>query len=92
MKCYKCNSNNTIKNGKSTLGKQKYKCKDCLVTITEDGKYQRVSPEVLEQAEKLYSEGLGFRAIGRVLGYSFFTILTQLKKNSKNTKHIMTNK
>ena len=36
MNCYKCESNNIVKNGHTEDGRQKYICKTCKSILTED--------------------------------------------------------
>jgi len=74
MNCPKCQSGENVKAG-FTAGKQRYKCKD-----KECGcHFTRSTPkgEPLEkkrQAVHLYLEGVGFRAIGRLLGVSHVSV------------------
>lgn len=48
-------------------GKQRYKCKTCGYHFTQS-MTKNYPPEMHQKAVALYLEGLGFRAIGRLLG------------------------
>jgi transposase len=70
--CPKCLSLLCVKAGFKT-GKQRYKCKKCGCFYTQS-QSRGFSVEVKKQAIQLYLEGLGFRAIGRVLKVSHVTV------------------
>jgi transposase-like protein len=77
MDCPKCNSENHVKHGK--VGeRQRYLCKNCgyKYTVSQIGKPM----ETKKMALKLYLEGVGFRAIGRVLDVSFVSAYNWVKK------------
>lgn len=78
MHCGKCGSATYHKSG-FTNGKQRYKCKDCGYYFTRS--YGRgMPPDKKLQALQLYKEGVGFRAIGRIIGVSNVTVLKWMKK------------
>jgi len=58
-------------------GKQRYRCKICGFNYTTG--FRGKPLEVRQQALKLYLEGLGFRAIGRILGVSNVTVLNWVR-------------
>jgi transposase-like protein len=87
MKCYKCGSERTVKNGKSPIGRQKYRCKECEAILTEGRRYERYSPEEESLIERMYEEGLGFEAIARILKRSATGVMKNLKKNSINMQN-----
>jgi transposase-like protein len=65
--CRRCNSAASSRAG--YVGKeQRYKCKDCGYHFTMNRR--GFSPEIKRLAIHLYLEGMGFRAIGRILGVS----------------------
>jgi len=72
MKCKKCSSNKRIKFGKPE-GVQRYEYKNC-------GYSTEKPPEMKQAAINLYLEGLGFRAIGRLLKISHGTVYQWVKK------------
>ena len=76
MHCPKCYSTNFVKAGFS-FGKQRHKCKDCNYYFSVQCKSTKKPDEVKEMAIKMYLEGLGFHAIGRLLGISYGTTVYQ---------------
>lgn len=78
MHCPKCQSPEKVKAG-FTKGKQRYKCKSCSCHYTRSTP-KGYPPEQRELALKLYLEGLGFRAIGRILGISYMTPLEWIRQ------------
>lgn len=79
MDCPKCKSSRYIKLGK-VKEKQRYKCKICNYRYRVSRKSTAKSKEVRRIALELYLEGLGFRAIGRVLRISYGTVYKWIKK------------
>jgi hypothetical protein len=51
-------------------GRQRYKCKDCGCNYTVELKSTGKPKSMKKLALHMYLEGLGFRAIGRILGVS----------------------
>lgn len=84
MHCPKCLSKEYVKNG-IKYEKQRYKCKVCGCHFTQSHK-RGASLETKLQALKLYLEGMGFRAIGRVLGVSNVTVLNWIRTMGKFVK------
>jgi transposase-like protein len=76
MICKRCGGNDSHKNGMMN-GKQRYRCKSCGFNYTTGFRGKPV--ELRQQALKLYLEGLGFRAIGRLLGVSNVTVLNWVR-------------
>ena len=79
MKCYKCQSENKVKAG-FTRGLQRYKCKDCNCFYSVERKSDIKSAGQKRLALEMYLEGMGFRAIGRVLSISYGTVYQWVKK------------
>ncbi|MCF2218447.1 IS1 family transposase [Chryseobacterium sp. PS-8] len=79
MKCYKCQSLDKVKAG-FTRGLQRYKCKNCGCFYSVESKSDVKSPEQRRLALEMYLEGMGFRAIGRVLNISYGTVYQWVKK------------
>ena len=61
-------------------GRQRYCCGDCQRRYLPEGAYRRPSPRVKERALRMYGEGSGLSAIGRVLGYSATAVPGWVKK------------
>lgn len=83
MQCPKCQSQQTVKNGKKHLQDQsvvqKYWCKACGKQVNQRTGTPmarlRTPLGVVELAMNVRTEGLGVRATGRCLGKSHSTIL-----------------
>ena len=78
MDCPKCGKQASCKDG-LVNGRQRYLCKDCHHRYTVAQRSGTGNPAVKRQALELYLEGLGFRSIGRVLGFSNVTILNWIR-------------
>ena len=67
VRCARCGSIRSVKAG-FVYGNQRYKCKDCAYhyTLNEKG----VKAGIKRMAIHLYLEGMGYRAIGRIIGVS----------------------
>ncbi|MCO7332227.1 IS1 family transposase [Riemerella anatipestifer] len=79
MKCTKCQSSNKIKAG-FARERQRYKCKDCGYFFSVEKKSDVKTLEQKRLALEMYLEGLGFRAIGRLLNISYGTVYQWIKK------------
>ena len=79
MNCPKCKSDSYIKDG-FVQGRQRYKCKRCIYRYTVVQKSDVKSPDTRRMAFEMYLEGLGFRAIGRLLRISYGTVYQWIRK------------
>lgn len=84
MHCPKCLSENYVKNG-IKYEKQRYKCKNCGCHFTQSHK-RGASLEKKLLALNLYLEGMGIRAIGRVLKVNNVTVLNWIRTLGKSVK------
>ena len=84
MHCPKCYSEKYVKNG-IKYNKQRYKCKKCGCHFTQSHK-RGASLETKLKALRLYLEGMGFRAIGRVMGVNNVTVLNWIRTLGKSVK------
>ena len=87
MKCYKCQSEFHIKSG-FIRGLQRYKCKSCGCHYSVEKKSDVKSPEQRELAISMYLEGMGFRAIGRVLKISYGTVYKWVKQKGEQARFL----
>jgi transposase-like protein len=78
MDCPKCKSSHHVKDG-VVRGRQRYKCKDCRYRYTVERKSDVKVQETRRLALEMYLEGLGFRAIGRILKISYGTVYVWVK-------------
>ena len=79
MDCPRCGSGVHCKNG-IIEGRQRYRCKQCRYNYTVTQSSHVKPPETRHLALDLYLEGLGFRAIGRILKVSNTAVLGWIKK------------
>lgn len=63
--CKHCGSDEVVKNG-LVKNKQRYFCKQCRKTTRQGDKREQYSLEQKIRVIKLYTEGMGFRAIERI--------------------------
>jgi transposase-like protein len=74
MKCSKCQSERSVKNG-IIRGNQRYKCKECGNNFSID--YAQVAEKDKKRrfGLSMYLEGLGFHSIARLLNVSHVTVM-----------------
>ena len=84
MNCPKWVSDTHVKSG-FLKGKQRYKCKQCGCNFTQS-QTRGASLETTLFALKLYLDGTGFRAIGRILSVSNVTVLLWIRTLGKSVK------
>ena len=87
MKCPKCNSNNYVKDG-IVKQRQRFRCKQCNYRYTVKKRSSRIPENLKKSAIELYLEGLGFRAIGRVLGVSNVSVMNWVAQYAKQFQSI----
>ena len=78
MKCIKCKSDKSVKNG-IVSSRQRYKCNDCGYNYTVDHKSDVKSNETKRLALAMYIEGLSYRSIGKILDISYGTVYHWVK-------------
>ena len=84
MQCPKCSVSEYSKSG-VVKGCQRYLCKKCGCNFTRSTRHGYGLEKKLE-ALKMYREGLGFRAIGRLLGVSNVTVLKWMRRFGEQIK------
>lgn len=78
MECPRCKNSRYCKNG-FVQGRQRYQCKSCKFRYTVEKKSTAKSLATKQLAIDMYTEGLGFRAIGRILKVSNVAVLKWVK-------------
>ena len=68
--CKGCESNKLIKNGKTSYGTQRYKCKECCNTYSEGDRRLKHGLQKRLKVIKMYLEGIGISSIERLEGVS----------------------
>ena len=79
MDCPRCGSVYYVKDG-IVNGRQRYQCKQCRYRYTVANKSDVRPPETRQLALAMYLEGLGFRAIGRLLNVSHTAVFGWVKQ------------
>ncbi|MEO1621137.1 MAG: IS1 family transposase [Cyanobacteria bacterium J06632_3] len=83
MECPECHSEHVRKNGKRR-DKQNHICVDCGRQFVENPQVERgYSDDVQRLCLKMYSNGMGFRAIGRVTDIHHTTVITWVKQTGE---------
>ena len=85
VQCIHCHSTDVVKNGKSPLGKQRYRCQneDCpYSTFVLEYSYPGRSKQVKQKIVEMSLNGSGVRDIARVLQVSTNTVMQELKKRA----------
>ena len=85
MNCPRCGSVNHCKAGIAN-NRQRFKCKDCKYCYTVEKKSDVKSVATKRMAFEMYLEGLGFRAMGRLLKISYGTVYQWIKKRGKQNE------
>ena len=78
LNCPRCSSAVRVKSG-AINGRQRYKCQVCRYLYTVVHKSDISTAAQRRMAVTLYVEGLGFRSIGRILGFSHVAISQWIK-------------
>ena len=78
MDCPKCRGSENRKDG-IVRGMQRYMCRNCGYRYTVERRSGTASVATKRQALQLYLEGLGLRAIGRILGVSNVSVLRWIR-------------
>ena len=78
QECPRCKSQQFIKSG-IVKERQRYKCKKCAYYYTVSQKSDTSNHSQRRLALTLYLEGLGFRSIGRILGFSHVAVYNWIK-------------
>ena len=83
MECPECHSKHIRKNGKRR-GKQNHICVDCGRQFVENPELERgYSDDVRRLCLKMYSNGMGFRAIERVTDIHHTTVINWVKQTGE---------
>ena len=85
MDCPRCGCGEYCKNG-IVNGRQRYRCKQCRYNYTVTQKSDVKSPETRQLALDMYLEGLGFRAIGRLLQVSHMAVFYWIKQAGQSVE------
>ncbi len=84
--CPYCNDKKVVKNGKSIVGEQRYKCQvnDCRKTFQLTHRYNASEQGVRERIVDMAMNGSGIRDTARVLSVGVSTVISTLKKSMQS--------
>ena len=89
LHCPYCHQTDIVRHGKSPEGKQRYRCRQCLVgrgcTFLLAYAYAGQSPAIKQQIVDMAMNAGGIRDTARVLHVSPTTVLKELKKRNLNS-------
>ena len=80
LKCIHCQSENIVRNGKTSNGKQRYLCNDCGKMSRDNPQPNGYLPEAREQILAAYQERSSLRGLTRTFGVARNTVSGWLKK------------
>ena len=87
LHCPYCQGIDIVKHGMSPEGKQRYRCRECLLgrgrTFLLESTYAGPSPEIKQQIVDMAMNASGIRDTARVLHVSPTTVLKELKKKNR---------
>jgi len=82
--CPHCQHTDLVKNGRSKVGAQRYRCKGCHKTFQLDYSYRAWEPGVKEKIDDQILNSSGVRDTARILKIDKNTVISHLKKKSLN--------
>ena len=91
MDCPKCGKGEHSKDG-IVKGRQRYLCKVCGYRYTVLKRSGTSDDSIRRQALQLYLEGLGFRAIGRLLNFSNVSVMNWIRAFGEQLEPIRSDK
>lgn len=86
MTCRHCGSENIIRDGMTTNGKQRYACHDCGRRSRENPGTREYSSERKAEILRAYQERSSLRGLQRTFGVSRQTVTKWLKKGAMSSR------
>ncbi|MCI5219583.1 MAG: IS1 family transposase [Candidatus Electrothrix sp. LOE2] len=80
IRCRYCGADDLVRNGRSENGTQRYRCNECGKSFQNEYSYNAWKPGVKERIETRTLNSSGIGDIGRNLGISKNTVISELKK------------
>src|ERR1700760_1074748 len=81
LRCHHCQSEDLVRNGHTSKGKQKYLCRSCGRQSRDDPQSNAYSAKRRQEILSSYQEGSSLRSISRIFGVSRNTITAWLKES-----------
>ena len=79
--CYHCGGSRIVKDGRTSNGKQRFRCRNCGRSLREARGLNGYSPERKEEILRAYHERTSLRGLQRIFGVSRQTVTSWLKKS-----------
>lgn len=83
--CRYCGSENVVRNGMTSNGKQRFLCKDCGTNSRENPQPNGYTDEKREEILRAYQERSSLRGLSRTFGVSRNTVTSWLEKSPKHS-------
>ena len=80
IRCRRCGADDSVKNGRSENGTRRYRCNECGGNFQNEYSYNAWKPGVKGRIETQTLNNSGVGDIGRNLGISKNTVISELKK------------
>ncbi len=80
MNCYHCGSEQVVRNGRTTNGKQRFLCRACGRCLRAGFTGRATSPARQAEILRAYHERTSLRGIARIFGVSRSTVTTWVQK------------
>jgi insertion element IS1 protein InsB len=96
LKCTKdvdgneCAHFETVRNGKTAYGQQRYKCKTCNKTMVKYYMNKAYESDTNTKITNLLKEGVGIRSTSRLLGISKTTVINRILRIAEGVKRPVT--
>ncbi len=84
--CRHCGSENIVRNGMTSNGKQRYLCKDCSKNSRENPQPNGYTEQKREEILSAYHERSSLRGLSRTFGVSRNTVTNWLEKSSRRSR------
>lgn len=78
--CYHCGGSHVVRDGRTSNGKQRFRCRGCSLRLREHPGSNAYSPERREEILRTYQERTSLRGLTRIFGVSRQTVTAWLKK------------
>jgi transposase-like protein len=86
LTCRHCGSQNIVRNGLTTNGKQRFLCHDCGRRSREHPQPNGYTEAAREEILRAYEERSSLRGLSRTFGVSRTTVSTWLKKKPQRSR------
>jgi len=86
LKCRHCQSENLVRDGRTSNGKQRFWCKDCQRSSRENPEPNGYTEAEREEILRAYEERSSLRGLERTFGVSRYTVSAWLQKKKRRSR------